>query len=76
VSPRGDFVWYGEKNRQLDVYRPCPCGTCSKNGNGVGYLSFSDATGKGLTVWIGEEEVFRSLRNALKRLKRHQAEPR
>jgi len=60
-----EFVWDGEKSRQLDVYRPCPCGVCSKNCRGVGYLSFSNANGRGFTVWIQEEKVFRKLKCAL-----------
>jgi len=63
-----DVIWNnGEKNRTLAVYRPCPCVTCSKNLNGVGYLSSSDADGHGFTIWLEDEAVFRRLRFALRR---------
>jgi hypothetical protein len=62
-----DFVWRGEKNRLLDAYRPCPCGTCSQSRRGIGYLSSSDAKGRGFTVWIENEEVFQRLSRALGR---------
>jgi hypothetical protein len=61
-----DFIWNsGEKNRQLAVYRPCPCGTCSIARKGIGYLSFSDAKGEGFTIWLANEEVFERLNGAL-----------
>ncbi len=62
-----NFIWYGERGRRLDAYRPCPCGTCSGTRQGVGYLSSSDASGRGFTVWIENEEVFQRLSKALKR---------
>ena len=61
-----DSVWNGERNRRLDVYRPCPCGVCSGNCKGVGYLSYSDSRGRGFTVWIQSEEIFRRLNRVLK----------
>jgi len=64
-----DSVWNRERNRQLAVYRPCPRGVCLGNRKGVGYLSCSDATGRGFTIWIEEEKVFRRLRHALKRFR-------
>lgn len=68
-----DFVWNnGERNRQLSVYRPCPCGTCSSTRKGVGYLSYSDANGRGFTVWIEDEKVFRRLKSALRNFRREQ----
>ena len=60
------FTWFGERNRPMDVYRPCPCGICSKNRRGVGYLSFSDGEGHGFTVWIEKESVFERLKHALR----------
>jgi len=63
-----DFVWKGEKDRRLSVYRPCACGVCTANRKGVGYLSFSDEDGNGFTIWIQREQVFRKLRSALRRL--------
>lgn len=69
MAKGADTVWNGERNRQLDVYRPCPCGVCSKNQIGVGYLSSSDAKGRGFTIWIVNEEVFRRLRRALRRFR-------
>jgi hypothetical protein len=65
-----DFAWNrGEMNRQLTVYRPCTCGTCSAVRQGVGYLSFSDSHGRGFTVWLENEEVFQRLRRALGQLR-------
>lgn len=63
------LLWNGERDRKLGAYRPCPCGICSKSRKGVGYLSFSDANGRGFTIWLESETVFRSLRNALRRFK-------
>jgi hypothetical protein len=60
------FIWKGERNRQLAVYRQCQCNVCSKSSRGVGYLSFSDANGDGFTVWIEDEIVFRRLKTALR----------
>lgn len=60
-----DFIWVGEKNRQLNVYRACRCGVCAKSSAGVGYLSVSDSDGNGVTIWIREEEVFQRLRRAI-----------
>jgi len=65
----GNLVWTGERNRQLNVYRSCPCGVCSNSVKGVGYLSSSDSTGQGFTIWIEDEEVFRRLRRAIGRFK-------
>ncbi len=57
-----ESVWKdGERNRPLGVYRPCPCGVCSQGRQGVGYLSFSDDKGRGITIWIEDEKVFRKL---------------
>ncbi|HYM78781.1 MAG TPA: HNH endonuclease [Candidatus Dormibacteraeota bacterium] len=61
------FAWNGERNRPLDVYRPCPCGICSGNRKGVGYLSCSDAKGHGFTVWIQSEEIFRRLSSVFRK---------
>lgn len=66
-----DLAWNGERNREFNVYRPCPCGTCSTGRKGVGYLSASDANGDGFTIWIQDENVFGRLRNALERLGKH-----
>lgn len=57
------FVWEGEENRPLRLYRPCSCGCDERNGEkGVGYLSGSNARGEGFTVWIEDEEVFQRLK--------------
>jgi hypothetical protein len=64
-----NLVWTGERNRQLNVYRVCPCGACSNIVKGVGYLSSSDSTGRGFTIWIEDEEVFRRLRRAIGRFR-------
>ena len=55
------FVWKGEHNRPLNLYRPCHCVTCKKSQRGVGYLSVSDSNGRGMTVWIQDESAFRRL---------------
>ena len=69
-----DFVWNnGERNRQLGVYRPCLCGTCSSIRKGVRYLSFSDTAGRGFTIWLENEEVCRRLSSALRRFRKDQA---
>ena len=61
-----ELVWKGERNRQLNVYRVCPCGVCQGIRRGVGYLSFSDANGRGFTIWIEDEMLFRGLKRALR----------
>jgi hypothetical protein len=57
------FTWVGEKDRPLGVRRPCDCGTCrsSQPPGAVGLLTGSDSEGKGFTVWITDEAVYRSL---------------
>lgn len=66
-----DFAWNdGERNRELDVYRPCSCGTCSRGRKGVGYLSYADGKGQGFSIWLEEEEVYRRLETALRRFKK------
>ena len=65
-----DFTWDGERDRNLSVYRPCSCGVCRENRKGVGYLSFSDANGRGFTIWIENEQVFRRLSRALRLYRR------
>lgn len=70
-----EFVWNNaERNRRFDVYRPCPCGTCSVCRRGVGYLSFSDDGGNGFTIWLQDEEVFDRLRAALDELRKEHSE--
>jgi hypothetical protein len=65
-----DFVWSnGERNRKLDVYRPCPCGTCSAASEGIGYLSWSDASGCGFSVQLENELAFQMLGRALAQLR-------
>jgi len=61
MGTRCDFVWDGERNRELSVYRPCSCGICSKGRRGVAYLSSSNASGQGFTIWIENEEVVKRL---------------
>jgi hypothetical protein len=61
-----EFTWQGEKDRILQVRRPCPCGCDDRGGRrGVGYLTGSDAEGSGFTVWIESEEVYRTLEKLL-----------
>lgn len=62
------LTWKGEKNRPLELYRPCSCGCDQRGGyKGVGYLSGSDERGNGFTIWIQDEEVFRTFRRLLSR---------
>lgn len=65
MPARLDYCWGGEKNRPFGLYRPCPCGVCSKSARGVGFLSWSNRAGQGFTIWITDEGVFRRLRQAL-----------
>jgi hypothetical protein len=39
---------------------------CSRGRRGVGYISWSDADGRGFTIWIDDEEIFRMTERALK----------
>ena len=66
MGESADIAWTGETNRQLNVYRACPCEVCSKNRKGVGYLSFSDVNGRGFTIWIESEKIFRNLKRAIR----------
>jgi hypothetical protein len=55
-----EFTWQGEKDRLLQVCRPCPCGCDDRGGRpGVGYLTGSDEEGNGFTIWI-ESKKFSS----------------
>jgi hypothetical protein len=61
-----EFTWHGEKDRILQVCRPCPCGCDDRGGRpGVGYLTGSDEEGNGFTVWIESEAVYQSLEKLL-----------
>lgn len=64
------LVWKGERNRELNVYRTCSCCVCWKSRKGIGYLSFSDVNGRGFTIWIEDEQVFRRLRRALRHFRK------
>ena len=60
------IVWRGEVRRPLRLSRPCSCGCDTREGiKGVGYLSGSDADGKGVTIWIEDEAVYRQLERLL-----------
>lgn len=51
--------WKGEKNRAFRVQRPCSCGCDLRGGSkGVGYITWSDPDGNGVTVWIKDERTF------------------
>lgn len=50
-------TWLGERNRVLQVRRPCQCG-CDGDDRGVGYITGSDAEGNGFTLWIKNEEEY------------------
>ena len=61
-----EILWQGEKDRLLQVRRPCSCGCDDRGGRGgVGYLTGSDAAGNGFTIWIESEEVFLRLEKLL-----------
>lgn len=65
-----EIIWTGgERHRPLGVYRSCKCGVCTVGCNGVGYLSYSNAQGEGLTVWIQDEDVFQGLSLAFRKLR-------
>jgi hypothetical protein len=64
------IIWRGERNRRLDVYRPCSCGTCSAVRGGPGYLSGSDPEGLGFTLWIQDENVLREMKEAIRHLRK------
>ena len=56
------FTWRGEENRKFRLQRPCVCGCDERDGyHGVGYLTGSDALGRGVTVWITDEDVYQAL---------------
>ena len=56
------FTWLGEKNRPVRLSRPCPCGCDLRDGGDfVGYVSGSDKQGKGFTVEIDDESVYRAI---------------
>ncbi len=60
------MVWQGEVRRPLRLSRPCPCGCDAREGvKGVGCLSGSDGAGKGVTIWIEDEAVYRQLEQLL-----------
>lgn len=61
-----EILWQGEKDRMLQVRRPCPCGCDDRGGRPeVGYLTGSDAEGIGFTIWIDSEEVYQRLEKLL-----------
>jgi len=64
------ILWNGDANRELNVYRPCHCGICSAGRRGVGYLSGSDVHGRGFTIWIQDEKLFRRLKRSLGQLRK------
>lgn len=58
--------WNGEKNRELRLSRPCECGCDIRDGDwGVGYISGSDESGNGFTVWIDDDVVFSRLEKSM-----------
>ena len=58
----------GEKNRPLKVRRLCECSTCHAadveigTADCAGFLSGSDATGRGFTIYIQDNSVYAVLR--------------
>lgn len=63
---KNQFIWVGERERPLRLYRPCSCGCDYRDGNkGIGYLSGSNQEGVGFTIWIESEEVFGILQKVM-----------
>lgn len=63
------LTWRGEPNRPLSLSLPCDCGCDRREGHvEVGYLTGSDATGHGFTIWIETQAVFDRLAAALARI--------
>jgi hypothetical protein len=48
-------------NRELQMYRPCPCGCDERNGPVIGYLSGSTSDGEGVTIYAPDEDTYRSM---------------
>lgn len=58
--------WNGEKNRPLQVCRPCPCGCDDRDGiKGIGYLTGSNQVGAGFTIWFASEKSFQKVQGIL-----------
>lgn len=58
-----EILWEGDENRPLQLVRPCSCGCDARGGlPGVGYLTGSTKDGKGVSIWIEDEAVYRRLR--------------
>lgn len=56
--------WQGESLRQLRAARPCSCGCDERDGEHAGwagYLTASDADGRGFTLWVKDESAFEAL---------------
>jgi len=65
------WIWKGEANRPLAIYRPCDCGCdCREGILGVAYVSASDNDGNGFTIWIEDEWVYKRFKFALNGSKR------
>ena len=67
MSKYEDIIWLGEISRKKAVRRICDCGTCSGHAkavapDAVGYLSWSDEKGNGVTQWIDTEEEYQTLK--------------
>jgi len=51
----------------LELNRPCECGCDFRDGvKGVGYIFASAGRGRGCTIWIEDEEVYRELEETFK----------
>ncbi len=60
-----EFIWSGEKERELALSRPCSCGCDERDGfKGVGYLTGSNEKGEGFTIWLEDEAVFQAVANS------------
>ena len=61
------ITWEGEIDRPLQLRRPCSCGCDGRDGDvGVGYITGSDGRGRGFTVWIEDEDVYKRMEEILK----------
>jgi hypothetical protein len=61
------WIWKGEANRRLAIYRPCECGCDYRHGIlGVGYISASDDDGNGFSIWIEDERIYARFKAALR----------
>lgn len=62
MKNKRELTWQSTEARILELCRPCECGCDFRDGvKGVGYLIGSGSDGKGITVWIEDEETYQRL---------------